>query len=316
VKLLLTTRAGDPYFGLLDDLPGVQKVWATTPETIAEEIVDADVVYGWPTLEQFKLAKQLKWIQIPSAGVEMVCSIPEIVESDVTITNARGAHARVIAEHAFAMLLAFTRGLHRFEQDKVARRWSREAAIPDVLEIAGWTIGIVGYGQIGRQVAQRALAFEMQVLAVDVEPMPDAPHGVEVWSLDRLPELFERSDVVVIAAPYTPETRHMIDADLLNRMKPTSYLLVESRGGIVDEAALLDVLKKGKIAAAGLDVFEQEPLGSDSELWDVPNLIVTPHLAGASTQKDRRCVEILRENLARFQRGETLVNLVDKGKGY
>jgi phosphoglycerate dehydrogenase-like enzyme len=316
VKLLLTTRAGDPYFGLLDDLPGVQKVWATTPETIAEEIVDADVVYGWPTLEQFKLAKQLKWIQIPSAGVEMVCSIPEIVESDVTITNARGAHARVIAEHAFAMLLAFTRGLHRFEQDKAARRWSREAAIPDVLEIAGWTLGIVGYGQIGRQVAQRALAFEMQVLAVDVEPMPDAPHGVEVWSLDRLPELFERSDVVVIAAPYTPETRHMIDADLLNRMKPTSYLLVESRGGIVDEAALLDVLKKGKIAAAGLDVFEQEPLGSDSELWDVPNLIVTPHLAGASTQKDRRCVEILRENLERFQRGEALVNLVDKRKGY
>jgi phosphoglycerate dehydrogenase-like enzyme len=146
--------------------------------------------------------------------------------------------------------------------------------------------------------------------------MPEAPHGVEVWSLNRLPELFEQADVVVIAAPFTPQTRHLIDADLLNRMKPTSYLLVESRGGIVDEAALLDVLKKGKITAAGLDVFEQEPLASDSELWDVPNLIMTPHLAGASIQKDRRCVEILRENLERFQRGITLVNLVDKRKGY
>ncbi len=316
MKLLLTTRMGDPYFGLLDDLPDVQKVWATSPDDVAREIVDADVVYGWPTLEQFQAAKHLKWIQAPSAGVEMLCSIPEVVESDVTITNARGAHARVIAEHAFAMLLAFTRGLYRFEQDKAARRWSREAAIPDELEIAGWTIGIVGYGQIGQQVARRALGFEMNVLAVDVEEIADAPHGVEVWGLDRLPDLFEQSDVVVVAAPFTPRTRHLVNADLLNRMKPTAYLLVESRGGIVDETALLDVLKKGKITAAGLDVFEQEPLGSDSELWDVPNLIMTPHLAGASIQKDRRCVEILRENLERFQRGEPLVNLVDKRKGY
>jgi D-2-hydroxyacid dehydrogenase (NADP+) len=316
VKLLLTTRMGDPYFGLLDDVQDVQKVWADTPDDIAREIVDADVVYGWPTLPQFQAAKQLKWIQVPSAGVEMLCSIPEVVESDVTITNARGAHARVIAEHAFAMLLAFTRGLHRFEQDKAARRWSREAAIPDVLEIAGWTIGIVGYGQIGQQVARRAIGFEMNVLAVDSEPMTDAPHGVEVWGLDRLPELFEQSDAVVIATPYTPQTHHMINADLINRMKPTAYLLVQSRGGIVDEPALVDALKKGKIAAAGLDVFEQEPLGPDSELWDVPNLIMTPHLAGASTQKDRRCVEILRENLGRFQRGEPLINLVDKRKGY
>jgi len=316
VKLLLTTRMGDPYFGLLDDLTDVQKVWADTPEVVAREIVDADVVYGWPNLEQFQAAKQLKWIQIPSAGVEMVCSVPEMVESDVIVTNSRGAHARVIAEHTFAMLLAFTRGLHRFEQDKAARRWSREQAIPDVLEIAGWTIGIVGYGQIGQQVARRALGFEMDVLAVDVNAMPNAPHGVEVWGLDRLPDLFEQSDVVVIAAPYTPETHHIITADLLNRMKPTAYFLVESRGGIVDEAALLDVLKKGKIAGAGLDVYEQEPLSANSELWDVPNLIMTPHLAGASVQKDRRCVEILRENVGRFQRGEPLVNLVDKRKGY
>ena len=316
MKLLLTTRAGDPYFDLLDDTDGVEKVWALTHDDVMKEIGDAVVVYGWPTLEQFQAAKSLKWIQIPSAGVEMVCSLPEIVESDVVITNCRGAHARVIAEHTFAMLLAFTRGLQRFEQDKQARRWRREESIPDVLEIAGWTIGIVGYGQIGQQVARRAIGFEMDVLAVDANAMPDAPHGVEVWGRDRLPELFERSDVVVVAAPFTPETRHMIGADLLNRMKPSSYFLVESRGGIVDEAALIDVLKKGKIVAAGLDVYEQEPLSATSELWDVPNLIMTPHLAGASTQKDRRCVEILRENLGRFQRGETLVNLVDKRRGY
>src|SRR5262245_44524134 len=179
VKLLLTTRMGDPYFGLLDDLIDVQKVWALTPDDIQREIVDADVVYGWPTLAQFQAAERLKWIQVPSAGVEMICSVPEMVESDVTVTNARGAHARVIAEHTFAMLLAFTRGLHRFEQDKAARRWSRDAALYEVFEIAGWTIGIVGYGQIGQQVAQRARGFEMEILAVDANPLPDGPHGVE-----------------------------------------------------------------------------------------------------------------------------------------
>ena len=109
MKLLLTTRMGDPYFGLLDDLPDVQKVWATSPEDVAREIVDADVVYGWPSLEQFQAAKQLKWIQAPSAGVEMLCSIPEIVESDVTITNARGAHARVIAEHDSSAVAVISR---------------------------------------------------------------------------------------------------------------------------------------------------------------------------------------------------------------
>ena len=192
----------------------------------------------------------------------------------------------------------------------------RNQAIPEVLEIAGWTIGIIGYGQIGQHVARRALGFEMDVLAVDSEPLADPPHGVEVWGLDRLPELMERSDAVVVAAPYSPSSHHMLGTDLLGRMRPTAYLLVVSRGGIVDEPALVDVLRKGKIAGAGLDVFEEEPLPPTSQLWDIPNLLITPHLAGASTQKDRRCVEILRENVLRFQRGEELVNLVDKRRGY
>ena len=316
MKLLITTRMGDPYFSLLDDLQDVEIAWAGSPDEVAEKIGDADAVYGWPSKEQFLAAKRLKWIQAPSAGVEMLCSVPEIVESDVVITNARGAHARVIAEHAFALLLAFTRGILRFEQDKAARRWMRNQAIPDVLEIAGWTIGIIGYGQIGQHVGRRALGFEMDLLAVDSEPIADAPHGVEVWGLDRLPELMERSDVVVVAAPYSPSSHHMLSADLLERMKPTAYLLVVSRGGIVDEPALVDVLRKGKIAGAGLDVFEEEPYPPTGQLWDIPNLILTPHLAGASTQKDRRCVEILRENVLRFQRGEELVNVVDKRRGY
>jgi phosphoglycerate dehydrogenase-like enzyme len=316
VKVLMATRMGDPFFPLLDDVEGVELVWATTPEEIEAQIGDAEVVYGWPTRQQLRAARRLRWVQTPSAGVEMLCTIPEFVESDVVLTNGRGAHARVIAEHTFGMLLALTRRILRFEADRVAHRWARAEAEKEVLELAGWTIGIVGYGEIGRQVAQRAVGFELEVLAVDAEALPNAPHVAEVWPLDRLGELLERSDVVVIAAPYTPRTRHMIGAAELARMKPGSYLLVVSRGGIVDERAVADALRGGRLAGAGLDVFEQEPLPPDSELWDLPNLIITSHLAGASVPKDRRCVEIFRENLGRYQRGERLMNLVDKRKGY
>ncbi len=310
MKLLMATRMGDPYFSLLDDFKDVEIAWAGSPDEVARQIVDADAVYGWPTREQFLAAKRLKWIQVPSAGVEMLCSIPEIVESDVVMTNARGAHARVIAEHAFAMLLAFTRGILPFEQDKAARRWRREQAIPEVQEIAGWTIGIVGYGQIGQQVTQRALGFEMAVLAVDVAPMPDAPHGVDVWGPDRLPELMERSDVVVVATPYTPRTRQMLGADLLGRMKPTAYLLVVSRGGIVDEPALVEAVQTGRLAGAGLDTTAREPLPPDDPLLKVDNIVVTPHYAGGSRDSRVRGRHWIYDNVARYLRGETPERLV------
>jgi phosphoglycerate dehydrogenase-like enzyme len=312
----MLTRHGDPYFNLLDDLRGVDIVWALTPDDQLREIATADAVYGWPSQAQLRAAKQLKWIQTPSAGVEMLCALPEMLQSEIQLTNGRGAHARVIAEHAFGMLLALTRRLVPYTHDKTMRRWDREGFIDDVLEICGWTMGIVGYGNIGQQTAKRALAFEMDVLATDIEEIANPPHGVDVWPIRRLDELMERSDVVVIAAPFTPRTKLMIGRAQIQRMKRGSFLIVVSRGGIVDEAAVAEALLSGHLAGAGMDVFEQEPYPLDGPLWNIPNLIMTPHLAGASTQKDRRCVEILRENVGRFQRGETLINLCDVEKGY
>jgi D-3-phosphoglycerate dehydrogenase len=177
-------------------------------------------------------------------------------------------------------------------------------------------MGIIGYGAIGRSVAQRAVAFEMTVLAVDAVPGSGSPYCEEVWPVDRLADLLRASDVVVVAAPYTKQTHHLLGEAEIAMMKPDAYLITVSRGGIIDEVALAKAMQSGHLAGAGIDVTEREPLPPDSPLWDLPNVIITPHLAGSSAQKERRCVEILRENLLRYQRGEPLINVVDKRAGY
>jgi phosphoglycerate dehydrogenase-like enzyme len=156
----------------------------------------------------------------------------------------------------------------------------------------------------------------MNILAVDAMAVDGTPFVDEVWPVSQLDELMTVSDVVVVAAPLTVESRRLIDAGMLARMKDDAYLIVVSRGGIVDEAALIETLVNGKLAGVALDVVEQEPLPADSPLWDCPRLILTPHLAGASAPKERRVVEIFRENLIRYQNGDPLLNVVDKAKGY
>jgi D-3-phosphoglycerate dehydrogenase len=180
----------------------------------------------------------------------------------------------------------------------------------------GSTIGILGYGAIGRAIAQRAVGFGMNVAAVDLFPVMDAPYVDEVWPVDRFHELLGLSDVVAIAVPYTAETHHIFDEAAFAAMKPGSYIVAVSRGGIIDEAALAAALQSGHLAGAGLDVAEAEPLPESSPLWELPNVILTPHLAGSSSQKERRCVEVLRENILRLQRGDELTNLVNKQLGF
>jgi phosphoglycerate dehydrogenase-like enzyme len=180
----------------------------------------------------------------------------------------------------------------------------------------GSTMGIIGYGAIGREIGQRAAGFGMKILAVDAFPAANAPHVAEVWPVERLHEMLGASDVVSIAAPLTRDTHHMLDAKAFEAMKPGSILIAVSRGGIVEEAALVDALSSGKLAGAGIDVFESEPLGAESPLWEMPNVIITPHLAGSSYQKEARCVGILRENILRLQRGDPLINLVNKQLGF
>jgi phosphoglycerate dehydrogenase-like enzyme len=318
MKLLLAAREGEAHFHLIDELPipDLDVRRAASADEVLASIGDVEVLYGFPTAEVVAAAPALRWVQSPSAGVEYVARIPTLVDSPILVTNTRGAHGPSISEHVFAMLLNFTRGLPSAIDWQRRRHWGRQEGYRALREIKGATMGIVGFGAIGRAVAQRALAFEMDVLALDAQAVDGSPFVDEVWPPSRLPELLARAEVVVVAAPLTAETHHLLDAAALGTMRPDAYLIVVSRGGIVDEDALAAALGAGKLAGAGLDVTEHEPLPPESPLWDLPNLLITPHLAGASDAKERRCVEIFRDNIIRYVNGDPLLNLVDKRLGY
>lgn len=319
MKLVLAAAEGEANFGLLDELRdeiGLEIVRARAPAEVLAEVADAEVLYGAPSAEIVAAGGRLRWIQASSAGVDFVARIPELVESEVVLTNTRGAHGPSIGEHVFALLLALTRQIPTCVEWQKQRHWGRQEGYRAAREIRGLTMGIVGFGAIGRAVAQRAVGFEMELLALDAQAVEGDPYVEEVWPPSRLPDLLARSDAVVVAAPYTPETHHLFDAAMLAHMKPDAYLIAISRGGIVVEEDVVAALKESRLAGAALDVTEREPLAADSPLWDAPNLLLTPHLAGASPEKEQRCVEILRDNLRRFARGEPLLNVVDKRLGY
>jgi phosphoglycerate dehydrogenase-like enzyme len=316
MKLLILSDEGKAHFGLLNTVPGLEILTPANPAQALEMAKQADVIYGKPTQELLDAAPNVKWYQAPSAGVDFVHKMPGFAESDVVLTNTKGAHAPSIAEHAFSLLLALTRGLPATGDWQKQKHWGRDAGYRMPKEIRGGTVGIIGYGAIGHAIAGIARAFGMDVRALDRHVRPGDEFAEHVDGIDELHSVLGQSDVVMVTAPYTPETHHLIDEQAFNAMKRGAYLIVVSRGGIVDEDALVKALEDGRVAGAGLDVLENEPLPEASPLWGMPNVIITPHLAGSSDQKERRCVEILVDNLKRYGRGEPLNNVVDKRLGF
>jgi phosphoglycerate dehydrogenase-like enzyme len=316
MKMLVTSPfQRDPdRLAQIEHQHGIQFIVPERGTPMAPLIGDVDAVYGMVTAEDFPSAKQLRWVQSPSAGVEWMWRVPGLQDSDVVVTNMRGAHAVTIAEHTFAMLLTHTRALRGFEQHQRDHKWGREAL--ELSSLKGRTMGIIGFGNIGRAIARRATGFEMRVLAVDAEPVPGGEGVEEVWPLDRLNDLCREADVLVISAPITPTSRGMVGEQQIRKMKSGSYILQMSRGGIVNEAALVDALEEGRLAGAALDVTETEPLPVGDPLWTAPNLIVTPHASAASQLTTDLGWSILAENVGRFVRGEPLMNLVDKKRGW
>ena len=251
MKLVLATTANGRFFHLLDDLKdeGVTVVEAFDDETLRAEIADAEAIYGWPAAAALAHARRLRWIQTSSAGVEQLWSSQELRERDIIITNTRGAHAPNIAEHAFALLLAFSRGVLFAREAQAARRWEAAAVREVSWELAGGTLGIIGYGRIGRAVGARARGFEMEVVAVDREPVAPDDALAQVWPLDQLDDLLTAADVVVVTAPYTPQACGMLSAAQFATMKPDAGLIVVSRGGLVDHDALVAALQNDQCKA-------------------------------------------------------------------
>ena len=297
--------------------PDVEIIHCTEPEDAPTLIADADVYIGWLNRDVFLAAKNIKWIQSPSSGVDYFVSIPELVESDVLLTSASGTHAACVAESAIAMILAFTRGIRDSILAQQQKQWAIGKIRSKMVELTNSTMGIIGFGNIGREIAKRGSAFDMRIIAVDLYPGDKPDYVSEVWGFDRLDDLLRESDYVLIAVPRTPETRGMIGAEQIALMKPTAMLVPMSRGGIIDEAAMATALREGRLAAAAMDVFATEPLPEDSELWEMENVLIAPHVSGGTQFEGQHVLEIFGENIGRFVRGELpLRNQVDKSAGF
>jgi phosphoglycerate dehydrogenase-like enzyme len=304
---------------LQQNFPDHQFIQLTDLDNLAKEIVNAEVLVGWQLRpEQFKEAKKLRWIHATTAAVHQLM-FPELVASDVRVTNSTDIHGRVVAEHAIALVLALAKGLpwagnyqqkHHWGQQDMWRSFARPR------EIAGATLGVVGLGAIGRESVRVAKALGMRVIAVREHPERGAEGADRVFGPAELDQLLGESDYVLLAAPLTPKTQTLFDHGTFEKMRSDACFLNVSRGALVDEDALGRALRECKIRAAALDVFQTEPLPSDSPLWDLENLVITPHTAALTEKLWERHLVRIGENLRRYVAGNPLLGEVDKQRGY
>ena len=323
-SIIMKVLIGANPMGLEKAIPDLQQsypdlnfVHCGVREETIEFIGDADIYMGWLNKEVFLAAEDLKWIQSPSSGINYYLAIPELVESDVLLTSARGTHAACLAESTFGMILGFTRGIIESKVYQQQHEWAIRQIRPKLVELTGSTMGIIGFGAFGRALAKRAQAFDMQIVAVDIFPANKPDYVKALWGLDQLDDLLRESDYIVVTVPATPDTDGMLGAEQLALMKPEAMLLGMSRGGVIDQAALAKALRENRLAAAALDVFKPEPLPADSNLWDLENLLITPHIAGGTQYEGQHILNIFTENLARFLQNDLpLRNQIDKKQGF
>ena len=296
---------------------GADIVVARTAEEFARELPNADGVIGGVTKDLYPQAKKLKWVQTISAGVEQYSFWPEFVNSGVTLTNCKVVQGPTIADHAFAMLLALTRGLNFYIPNRTKKEWGgRGDGATATTELPGMTAVIIGAGGIGTQIAQRAHGFSMKVIGVDPEPIPVSNYFSRIVPPDRLNEVLPLADVVFVSAPLTPKSEHMIAGPQFDAMKKGAYFVAVSRGRLYDKGTLVKALDSKKIAGAGLDVTDPEPLPPGDSLWNFDNVVITPHIASAAEGSNQRRIGVIADNIRRFAKGEPLINVVNKAKGY
>ncbi len=298
-------------------VPGTEVVRIDTPEEWqsrrAELGPKVEVAFGLRDIGDLAYVPRLRWIQTIGAGMDWLLRAPEVAESDILVTNASGVAAVPIAEHILALMFVLTRRMHRFARAQREHEWFQRGRCE---EIDGTTMGIIGLGPIGLKTAEKARGLNMRVLGLRRDPSRTSPHVDRMFGPDGLHELLKESDWVVLAAPLTEETRGMMGEPEFRTMKETAYLINIARGQIVQEDVMIRALREGWISGAGLDVFAQEPLPTDSPLWDMRNVMITAHYAGATPRYADRVTGIFTENLRRYQAGEPLMNVIDKERTY
>ena len=311
-KIVLTGLGADMIPELKTIAPGATFV-AATSDDVVQKVADADAIIGTFSEDIFRAGKKLKWVHTYSAGVDPY-RYPDFLKSDITLTNSKIVQGPEIADHAFALLLALTRGLTGAIANRPNEEWGREGY--KAIELRGKTAVIVGLGGIGTQIAERAHAFGMTVIGVDPKEIPLMSAVSKVVPPDRLDTVVPLADVLFLAVPHTPESENMIGEKQFQSMKKDSYFIAVSRGKIYSQPALIKALDERRLAGAGLDVTVPEPLPKGNALWKFENVIITPHIATVSDGILARRQELVRDNVGRFVKGEPLRNVVGKVRGY
>ena len=311
-KIVLTGLGADMIPELKTIAPGATFVAADSSDVV-QKVADADAVIGTFSEDIFRAGKKLKWVHTYSAGVDPY-RYPDFLKSDITLTNSKIVQGPEIADHAFALLLALTRGLNGAIANRTKEEWPRQGY--KAIELRGKTAVIIGLGGIGTQIAERAHAFGMTVIGVDPKEIPLMSAVSKVVPPDRLDTVVPLADVLFLAVPHTPESENMIGEKQFQSMKKDSYFIAVSRGKIYSQPALIKALDERRLAGAGLDVTVPEPLPKGNALWKFENVIITPHIATVSDGILARRQELVRDNVGRFVNGEPLRNVVGKVRGY
>jgi phosphoglycerate dehydrogenase-like enzyme len=318
--VLVLADPTDPLLAMLADLPGKTGIAVgNSPEAFVRAAPDASVIFNWSgsralLREVFAMAPKIRWVHSRSAGLDSLL-FPELVESPVPLTNGTGVFSQSLGEFALGAILYFAKDFRRMIRNQMAGRWEQF----DITEISGQTVGIVGYGDIGRAVATRVRAMGMRVLAVkrhgpplyNVDPLVD-----QIYAPEHRIEMISRCDYIVASAPLTPETRGMIGEAEFAAMKPSAVTINVGRGPVIDEDAMLKALTEGRIKGAGLDVFTHEPLPEGHPFYRLENVLLSPHCADHTADWLEQAMRFFLGNFERFRKGEPLRNVVDKKLGY
>lgn len=331
MKVLLGTPKGARGFAIEGELleklrqrlPAVEFVVARDKEQFLEELRDAEVVYALSLPpEALSVAHNLKWLHVPMAGVDAVLH-EDLVKSEITVTHSGGTSSICMAEQTIGSMVYFSRAFDLAVEQKARRVWDRARIAERADRLYGTTVLIVGFGSIGREIGIRAKCFGMKVVGIkrNLGAGADGARMIlsgadEIHGPGALREVLPRADWVVLTVPLTRETERMFGREEFKAMKPGSVLINISRGKVVDEEALIEALVGGPMAAAALDVFEEEPLPPESPLWGMPNVLITPHIAGTFRAYAETVLSIFAENLERYVKKEPLFNVVNKDLGY
>jgi phosphoglycerate dehydrogenase-like enzyme len=299
--------------------PEIRVIHLPDYDRLPEELPDTDIFVGYSLrAKQLKDAKKLKWIHSTAAGVAQLM-YPELRDSGILVTNPRGIFSVPMAEHAMGLLLALARNFPDSVRQQDQSHWSQQELWDKpqhLTELNGQILLIVGYGSIGRELARRAKAFDLRVWGITRSGKGDPTHAERIVPASQFHEVLPEADYVVVAAPETPETKRLIGAAQIARMKCGARLLNVALGSLLDEAALVRALESGALGGAALDVAETEPLPPESPLWRAPNLLITPHTSAVSDRLWSRETSLLMDLLERWFDGSEMFNLVDFSRGY